>query len=225
MNSPDDNIYVTKLAAAQRQILAAIRMFFAQEDELAVHTVASAGYRILRDIKKNRGHDEVNDVWRATLFYSVKAYIDGELSTELAESKEWMSIMAEIVYQIPNWESLSFEDFKVALPDGYAKKYWRWWNRPSNFLKHADQDYDGLLPLNEVNNLLLLMAACSAYFDLARRGVGIEGVVLAIYHELATGYSGEKKFRKKFHHIYEQLEPLDDGMRLAFCSRIIHDHK
>jgi hypothetical protein len=46
-------IYLNKLAAAQRQLCAAIRLFFAGEDELAVHTVASAAYRVLSDLRKS----------------------------------------------------------------------------------------------------------------------------------------------------------------------------
>lgn len=46
---------VGKLDAARRQIDAAIRMTFANEDPLAIHTVVAAGHRIIRDIiqKKN----------------------------------------------------------------------------------------------------------------------------------------------------------------------------
>ena len=215
---------MTKLAAAQRQLLAAIRMFFDGEDELAVHTIASAAYRILADIKRNRGLDEVNDVWRATLFYSVEASIDGSLPTELAESKEFMSLLAEVVDQVPNWESLSYEDFKVALPNGYVKKWWRWWNFPSNFLKHADQDHDALLPLNKVNNVLLLMAASSAYHDLVGRSAGIEVVVLTVYNDVIEGTSGQSEFREEFGYLYEQLERIHKSKRLSFCSRIIDDH-
>lgn len=38
---------LTKVADAQRQLDAAIRMFFAEEDELAIHTAAAAAYRVL----------------------------------------------------------------------------------------------------------------------------------------------------------------------------------
>jgi hypothetical protein len=34
-------ILINKMAAASRQLNAAIRMFFVKEDELAIHTVAS----------------------------------------------------------------------------------------------------------------------------------------------------------------------------------------
>jgi hypothetical protein len=43
---------ITKLEAAGRQLDSAIRMFFSNEDILAVHTVARAAFRILYDITK-----------------------------------------------------------------------------------------------------------------------------------------------------------------------------
>ena len=41
---------VDKISAARRQISAAIRMLFSDEDPLAIHTVVSAGFRILKDL-------------------------------------------------------------------------------------------------------------------------------------------------------------------------------
>jgi hypothetical protein len=45
-------IVATKLDAARREIDAAIRMLFKQEDPIAVHIVAAAASRILRDLAK-----------------------------------------------------------------------------------------------------------------------------------------------------------------------------
>jgi len=44
---------VTKIEAARRQIDAAIRLLFSEEDPVVIHTIASAGFRILRDIAHN----------------------------------------------------------------------------------------------------------------------------------------------------------------------------
>jgi hypothetical protein len=44
------NLAIFKIVAAQRQLDAAIRMFFAEEDELAIHTVGAAVYTVLRDL-------------------------------------------------------------------------------------------------------------------------------------------------------------------------------
>lgn len=43
-------IRVNKIEAARRQIDAAIRMLFNNEDPVAIHTVATAAFRILRDL-------------------------------------------------------------------------------------------------------------------------------------------------------------------------------
>ena len=49
------SVDITKTAAAQRQIDAAIRMMFSGEDSLAVHTVVAAALGIVRDLTKKRG--------------------------------------------------------------------------------------------------------------------------------------------------------------------------
>ena len=45
-------IYINKLAAAERMFCAAMRMFLVEEDDLAIHVVATSAYNILRDLKK-----------------------------------------------------------------------------------------------------------------------------------------------------------------------------
>ena len=55
-------IFINKLEAARRQLDAAIRMTFANEDELAIHTVAAAAYRLVRDLLNRRGR--FCQVWR-----------------------------------------------------------------------------------------------------------------------------------------------------------------
>jgi hypothetical protein len=52
------SIRLNKIEAARRQTDAAIRMTFASEDPIAIHTVASAGHRIIRDICEQRGDIE-----------------------------------------------------------------------------------------------------------------------------------------------------------------------
>jgi Domain of unknown function (DUF6538) len=52
------NVRVNKMDVARRQLDAAIRMTFGGEDPIAIHTVAAAGHRIVRDICKSRGNIE-----------------------------------------------------------------------------------------------------------------------------------------------------------------------
>lgn len=51
-------IRINKLDAARRQIDAAIRMTFAGEDPVAIHSVVAAGHRIIRDFCEKRGDIE-----------------------------------------------------------------------------------------------------------------------------------------------------------------------
>lgn len=52
---PSDFVVVSKLEAAERQLDAAIRLFFAREDAVSVHTLAAAAYQVIIDICKQRG--------------------------------------------------------------------------------------------------------------------------------------------------------------------------
>jgi hypothetical protein len=51
-------IRINKLEAAQRQIDAAIRMTFNNEDAIAIHSVAAAAHRIVKDLCEQRGDVE-----------------------------------------------------------------------------------------------------------------------------------------------------------------------
>ena len=55
-------IEVDKISAAQRQINAAIRMLFSDEDPVPIHTVASAGFRILKDLAEKQD-SEIMDMF------------------------------------------------------------------------------------------------------------------------------------------------------------------
>jgi len=76
-------IHVTKLAAAGRQLRAALRMYFAEEDDLAIHTIAAASYRLLADLKAERGMNEAANVYLTSIFYVIRDYRRGSLPERL----------------------------------------------------------------------------------------------------------------------------------------------
>jgi hypothetical protein len=52
---------IAKLDAAERQLTAAIRLFFQEGDSLAVHTLACAAHDVLQSLMRHRGlgkHDQ-----------------------------------------------------------------------------------------------------------------------------------------------------------------------
>ena len=53
-------IKINKIEAAQRQIEVAIRLLFDNEDPVAIHTLAMAGFRILRDVASKKGSNMHN---------------------------------------------------------------------------------------------------------------------------------------------------------------------
>lgn len=46
---------ISKLDAAKRQLETVIRMYFNSGDPVSIHTLAAAGYNLIRDINSNRG--------------------------------------------------------------------------------------------------------------------------------------------------------------------------
>lgn len=52
---------VTKLEAAERQLRAAIRLFFERKDIIAVHTLAAAALDIFRQVGRPRGFKSLYD--------------------------------------------------------------------------------------------------------------------------------------------------------------------
>ena len=134
-------IHVTKLAAAQRQLRAAIRMFFGGEDELAVHTVASAAYRVIRDLKERRGRDEVGDFYKTMVFYAVRDYRRGTLPRPLADDAELMGYIREWADALPKiTANTEYDNVSVSASPELARRFWKDQNKVFNFLKHADHD-------------------------------------------------------------------------------------
>jgi len=213
-------LHVTKLAAAQRQLRAAIRMFFVGEDALAIHTVASAAYHILSDLKVERGRDEVGDNYLTAIFYCVRDYRRGTLPSYLTEDSEAMKWIKDLAEQVPITVDSSFKDIRASVPPDVAKKYWSKRNKISNFLKHADRDAKSHIIFDEVDNLDLLMHAQSAYIDIGSSGdLGKEGFMLWVYHSVTYGMS--EGLPDKYKHIAEKLEKLSPDERLSLCSYMV----
>ena len=91
---------LNKIAAATRQLEAAIRMFFAKEDELAVHTVAWAASRVLRDIYVKKGKMFASDLVREGIFYIAKRHAEGktpEVDIPLLKSMPGIEEIAQLI--------------------------------------------------------------------------------------------------------------------------------
>ncbi len=213
-------IHVTKLAAAKRLLCSAIRMYFSGEDELATHAVASAAYGIIKDLKSNRGRDEVGDYYQKMVFFAVRAYRRGTLSSYLADNREAMEFICECAEQLPIITATSeYEDFKTVVPPHVAKRFWNERNKVSNFLKHADRDADKHISMDEVDNLFLLMLALSSYCEIDKGGLGCEGLVFRIFLYVENGTVDDLSAEE--HEIASHLHGLSREKRMKRCSEIL----
>jgi hypothetical protein len=165
-------ILVNKLAAAQRQLDAAIRLFLMSEDELAIHTIGSAAHRILRDIMASRGTSAFAFGMAAGLFYVAKELLSGRIK----EIPEGMQDYERLIDRVKQWIKEghvgSREDLQDVLKNYFTiqeKEFWKFYNRGANYLKHANQDSEKLLPVKDLNNEELLQAASVMYFELMGR--------------------------------------------------------
>jgi hypothetical protein len=98
-------LYINKLEAARRQLDAAIRMTFDGEDKLAIHTVAAAAYRILRDMLEKRGRHDKEELARAGVYYAARSLARGQMSDDEIEDLKQLQLFRLV--------SFVAEDIKV----------------------------------------------------------------------------------------------------------------
>jgi len=220
MNSLSASIHITKLAAAQRQLRAAIRLYFMEEDDLAIHSVASAAYRIIADLKAERGMNEAADHQLTSIFYVIRDYRRGTLPahiTQNASLMEWVVSMAE---QLPIGPDSDISEITASVDREATRHFWNTQNQASNFLKHADRDADGHLDLQHVNNLLLLTQALASYTDLVRGDLGSEGLVLWLYTH--AEHENHTSLPEKYQALGRQISQTPAASRRSYCFALIH---
>ena len=54
-----EELIISKLDSAKRQLEIAIKLYFHFDDPVSIHTLTAAAYNVLRGINKNRGNDPV----------------------------------------------------------------------------------------------------------------------------------------------------------------------
>ncbi|MGH8569395.1 MAG: hypothetical protein ACREXU_15660 [Gammaproteobacteria bacterium] len=214
-------LHVTKLAAAQRQLRAAIRIFFDGEDELAVHTVASAAYKIIADLKAERGRDEVADFHLTTIFYIVRDYRRGTLPPRFTNDPEAMKWIKDMAEKLPITADMKAEEVKVTVSPETARKWWMKRNKAANFLKHADRDPRAHISLDDIDNLELLTQALASYTDLVKDDLGNEGFVLWVYFSVV--HETHDDLPKEYREMALRLSQLAPKERLAFCSHVLRE--
>jgi len=218
-NMSPAKLHITKLAAAKRQLRAAIRMYFAGEDELAIHSVASAAYRLLADLKAERGMEEAADVYLASIFYVVRDYRRESLPKDMTSNPEFMDWVRKFADQLPIEKDTKIEHVSLTLSPTAVREFWNTRNKVANFLKHADRDAGSSIVLDEVDNLLLLMQCYIAYQDLTPEELGNEGLVFQLF--LGSTKKERSAPTSRQDELIEKMADVPEADRLHLCSAFI----
>ncbi len=158
------SVFINKLEAARRQLDAAIRMMFANEDELAIHTIAAAAYRILRDVLEKRGRHDLEYLYQAGLYGMAKAFALGQMSKKELIDLQLYDLVSPIAEDMKvRGDEVTVDDIQLLLDDSNKKAHWRAMSCVSGFLKHADRLPEAAISLQDVNNESLIFHACAAY--------------------------------------------------------------
>jgi hypothetical protein len=227
VSEPRGAVRVLKLAAAQRELDAAIRMTFAEEDVLAITTVANAAYRVLRDIREKRGHKVLADQWRDAVLGVAHALARGELPEDdinLFKKSDLWPVISKLAEQIrARGTDRKISELRslveVHVPAHTEKLYWAAFNKSANFLKHADIDYDASLAADEVDPDILILAGCSLYLDLIGRLTPEMQVWSA--HELCVKRGLTPPKDGPFENIAEALRTVDPTQRNGESTKLI----
>ena len=224
MNVANGTLQISKIAAAQRQLDAAIRMFFDREDELAIHTVTSAAFQVLRDIIKERGEHFTVEAFRAGILSIARQYANGTLPPSKLAMIKRSALLAKIEPLIADIRDQGdeFDSKRIGVEVSKQLEHKLWLSRATTFLKHADRDPDDFLSADDLDNEKILMATCGAYLKLMNQPTPEIVAYFAFWaaknHEVNGLAKEVQKFAKK-------LETTNERRRYELCIRYIRESK
>ena len=224
MSALKSTIQISKIAAAQRQLDAAIRMFFQREDELAIHTVAAAAFQILRDVTKGRGGHFTSEVFQSSILSIAQQYVQGTLPPNkkaMIEGSSLMPTIAELAEHI-RVQGDNFDKERIHVNVSKRHEHKVWLSETTVFLKHAERDPNGFLSADGLDNEKMLMATCAAYVELMNQPTPEIAAYFAFWsvrndqvHDLAD----EVQFFAR------QLQATEEAQRYEKCAKFIRDSK
>lgn len=163
-------IFINKLSVGERQLTAAIRMYFLKEDPLAIHIVSSAAHNVLADLMKERGKDASVHGIVYGLLRAAKDLHEGEITED--EIRAWgegaLEAVSEYRCLFEDNPDLNIGDISSVAPSNFSWAYWSDKRRSYNYLKHADRDAKELLDEAVINNEDTIFQAivCSIHLNM-----------------------------------------------------------
>jgi hypothetical protein len=211
-------VYVFKIEAARRQIDAAIRMTFLNEDDLAIHTVASAAYKILRDLLIKRGENDVERHLKHRMFEIARRLAHAEMSAD--EYKKFSAIpkIFSIAQEIEErGEKFTADHIADVVGKEQKKALVNALSKTANFLKHADRDYSSSIALNDVDNKMIIMRASAAYIMLMNSMTP----EMCVFHIFSSLEDSSLIVPDSCSGIVQSLKRVSSSQRHRACLRLI----
>jgi hypothetical protein len=206
------------MAAAQRQLDAAIRMIFHEEDELAIYTVIAAAHRVLRDIMSKRGRSAAAEAIKDNIRGIANALVQGTLPDNHRDEFEreafWPAVLA-LAEQIRRGGDDTLLTYGDPIID---KTFWNWQNEVANFLKHADRDSNNTISQRKINLNHLLLSACMTYGQLMGK-LTIEMQVYGAFTTLDDDYG--PRLPKQMEVMRTGLRKLSPARRPKACLQLV----
>jgi len=217
-------VQISKIASAQRQLDAAIRMFFGLEDELAIHTVAAAAFQVLRDVTTKRGGHFTNEVFRAGMLNIAKQYSAGTLPPDKKAMIEGSGLMATIEPLIADIREQGdeFDSKRLSVKVSKRQEHKLWLSHATTFLKHAGQDPNGFLAVDDLDNEKILMATCAAYIELMKNPTP---EIMAYFAFWSAKNHQVNDLAKEVQKFARQLEAAKEARRYRLCIQFIRANK
>ena len=222
-------IYITKIEAARRQIDAAIRMLLSKEDDLAIHTVAAAGDRILRDLLDRRGRNDHQELMSAGLYSYAYSLAHGQLTNvEIENLKREDQQLFHVITNVSEdikvrGDQVTPDDVRIKLNILQKKDLWQSMSKVANFLKHADNDREHAIALRDVDNATLIHHAIAAYVMITHDPTP-EMSVFYIFSSLSSG-EWQADLRDLDLEIVKVLQGLSPFRRGRACLKLIRRWK
>ena len=217
-------VQISKIAAAQRQLDAAIRMFFQREDALAIHTVVAAAFGILRDLTKKRGRHFTSEVFRVGILNIAKRYVAGTLPPDekaMIDGSRLMTMIEGLIEDVrAQGDNFAIERIRVNVTKPHEHKLWL--SQATTFLKHADRDADHFLSADDLDNEKMLMATCAAYLKLMKQPTPEITAYFAFWSAKNHQVDDLAKEVQKF---ARQLEATNETRQYKLCAQFIRDNK
>jgi hypothetical protein len=223
------NKQVTALAfmrseVARRELVAAIKMHFRNDDVLAIHMVGRAALGLIRDLLKHRSKDIRNEIQACGWYELLKAYTAGTLPkifTQDESFQDWIKSLPASKLEtitISDWSKVKYETKGPS-----SNRYWRQFDKIGNLLKHTGRDPRSLIDPDKIDNDELLMYCCAGYGQLGLPPT-METFVFKLYWHSVYCDNYNYGITDRELKLVQSLKAHDGQKRKAACRFLIGDN-